>query len=188
MLQGLLTPLYPTGMWWGLKIVKCFEFLGKKKKKALHECNRFPFVHTASGPTSVMLWYTGSDPQCCTCVGLFTSINGDMAPTPRSLQCKELTWQPPKHTFCKALSGIFSTKQLGVRIEACSRQGKRAQAEHWEDEQNPCHRKKDSNLEIKGCFGCSGDVLHCTFMLLFRRGDLVLSLARWLNAQGSLGL
>lgn len=47
-----------------------------------------------------------------------------MAPTPRSLQCKELTWQPPKHTFCKALSGLFSTKQLGVRIEACSRPGK----------------------------------------------------------------
>lgn len=23
--------LYPTGMWWGLKIVKCFELLGKKR-------------------------------------------------------------------------------------------------------------------------------------------------------------
>lgn len=156
---GLLTLLYPTGMWWGLKIVKCFEFLGKKK--ALHECNRFPFVHIASGPTSVRLWYTGSDPECCTCVGLFTNINGDMAPAPRSLPRKELTWQPTKHTFCKALRGLFSTKQLRVRVETWSRRGERAQAEQWEDEQNPCCGKKDSNLEIKGCFECSSDVLHC---------------------------
>lgn len=111
---GLLTLLYPTGMWWGLKIVKCFEFLGKK---ALYECNRFPFVHIASGPTSVMLWYTGSDPECCTCVWLFANINGDTAPTLRSLQCKELTWQPTKYTFCKALSGFFAHQLASFEFE-----------------------------------------------------------------------
>lgn len=84
-----------------------------------------------------------------------------MAPTPRCLQCKELTWQPTKHTFCKALRGLLSTEQLRVRIETWSRQGKRAQAEQWEGERNPCCRKKDSNIEIKGCFECSSDVLHC---------------------------
>lgn len=76
------------------------------KKKALYECNRFPFIHTASGPTSLMVWYTGSDSECSTWAWLFTNRNGDMAPTPRSLQSKELTWQPPKHTFCKALSRV----------------------------------------------------------------------------------
>lgn len=39
-----------------------------------------------------------------------------------------------------------------MRVETWSRQGERAQAEQWEDEQNPCCGKKDSNLEIKGCF------------------------------------
>lgn len=127
---GPLTPLYPTAMWWGLEIVKCFEFLGggKKKKKALHECNRFPFVHIASGPTSVVLWSTGSDLECCTCVGLFTNVNGDAAPSPRSQRCKELTWQPTKHTFCKAPSGLCSTRQLRVRIETWSRQGEKGWA------------------------------------------------------------
>lgn len=100
----------------------------KKKKKALHECNRFPFVHIASGPTSVVLWSTGSDLECCTCVGLFTNVNGDAAPSPRSQRCKALTWQPTKHTFCKALSGLCSTRQLRVRIETWSRQGEKGWA------------------------------------------------------------
>lgn len=44
----------------------------------------------------------------------YSQTNGDMAPTPRSLQCKELTWQPTKHTFCKALSGVFLLISLQV--------------------------------------------------------------------------
>lgn len=155
---GLLTLLYPTGMWWGLKIVKCFEFL---RKKALYECNRFPFVHIASGPTSLMLWYTGSDPECCTCVWLSANINGGMAPTPRSLQCKELTWQPTKHTFCTALSGVFclSACKFWVRNTPSdedwdlNQTGKRAETQYWEDEQKQCCRKKYSNLEIKVVLG-----------------------------------
>lgn len=40
-----------------------------------------------------------------------------MAPTPRSLQCKELTWQPTKRTFCEALGSFFAHQLASFELE-----------------------------------------------------------------------
>lgn len=43
-----------------------------------------------------------------------------MAPTPRSLQCKELTWQPTKHTFCEALGSFFAHQLASFELGLAS--------------------------------------------------------------------
>lgn len=43
-----------------------------------------------------------------------------MAPTPRSLQCKELTWQPTKRTFCEALGSFFAHQLASFELELAS--------------------------------------------------------------------
>lgn len=40
-----------------------------------------------------------------------------MAPTPRSLQRKELTWQPTKRTFCEALGSFFAHQLASFELE-----------------------------------------------------------------------